>query len=64
MARDDRALIAALAATGAEVAVVRDQANDDMLRLVFSPDGKTLLLSGSETVELWSVAELLKRKPE
>ena len=45
-------------ATGLEVAMTRVQ-SIRVVRLVFSPDGKTLLLSGTDSLELWSVAELL-----
>jgi WD40 repeat protein len=50
-------------ATGREVAHGREQ-RGGVVRLVFSPDSETLLLAGVNTLELWSVAELLKRKPE
>jgi WD40 repeat protein len=50
-------------ATGREVAHGRESGGD-VIRLVFSPDSQTLLLAGQDTLELWSVAELLKRKPE
>jgi WD40 repeat protein len=35
-----------------------------VISVAFSPDGKRLLTTGQDAVKMWSVAELLKRKPK
>jgi WD40 repeat protein len=51
------------AATGKQLAVGAE--HKDVLHSVqFSPDGKRLLTVGRDSVKVWTVAELLKRKGE
>jgi WD40 repeat protein len=50
-------------ATGRRVAGVREHTNS-VLAVQFSPNGKWLLSVGRDAIKMWSVAELLKRKPK
>lgn len=49
--------------TEAVVAVIREHTGR-VETAAFSPDGKRLLTAGQDAVKVWSVAELLKRKPK
>lgn len=50
-------------ASGRVLAAAKEH-TDFVYTVAFSPDGKQLLSVGRDSLKVWSVAELLKRKPE
>jgi WD40 repeat protein len=51
-------------ATTAKLRAVAKEHTEPVDSVAFSPDGKRLVTTGQDAVKMWSVAELLKRKPK